>query len=427
MVTKKEVDLNNKTVKVDKKNKQIKMEKDVNKQFNKKKKFNFIEFYSNLIVDNPIKVIIIMLFIAVFSILSLGGLVTENAAVDEILPPSMPVVSAIQKLNENLGGGESTAFMVVLELDPVIGSDIIDIRDPRVLRYSQLLSKQIMQIEDVVSVSGIGTNTYGLNGDSYVNDIVTAKKIIDDNPVVFSRMVNDKYTLSIIRVGANQGFDVGDLTIQVQKIIDNTEKPEGISSIMAGEQIAKKISEDLTGPDSSKTTMISLFAIILILLLTFRSGVYGTLPLFTIIFGVIFTFGFIVVSGTKFSSISGGAISMIVGIGIDFGIQTIMRFKQELAKLAKPVLALKKTMQNVLKPMFITTLASFMGFWAMTLGDFTILQDLGKTMAFGVTFCFIAAVTVVPAILILWELHKPKMFTDGFEGIKIFNKVFFAK
>jgi len=411
-------------IKMDIKNK-ISKKKRIDKTNQKKEKFNFTKFYSNLIIENPVKVIIVMMIISILSIMSMGGLVTENSSVDEILPSSMPVVSAIQKLNDNLGGGESTAFMVVLELDPIIGTDIVDIRDPRILRYSQLLSKQIIQIDDVVSVSGIGTNTYGLNGNSYVNDIETSKKIIDNNPVVFGRMVNDKYTLSIIRVGANQGFDVGDLTVQVQKIIDNTEKPEGVSAVMAGEMIAKKVSEDLTGPDSSKTTMISLFAIIIILLVTFRSGVYGTLPLFTIIFGVIFTFGFIVVSGTKFSSISGGAISMIVGIGIDFGIQTIMRFKQELANLAKPVLALKKTMENVLKPMFITTLASFMGFWAMTLGDFTILQDLGKTMAFGVTFCFIAAVTVVPAILILWELHKPKIFTNEFEGIKIFNKIYF--
>jgi len=381
----------------------------------KKEKFNFIKFYSNLIVENPIKVILITLFISILCFTTFSNLVVENMNVDEILPEDFPVVNAIQKLNENLGGGENTAFMIVLELDPEIGSNINDIRYPEVLRYSRILSKQIQQLEDVTKTTGIGTETYRLNNNQPVNSLDLSKSIIEKNEYAFSRIVNEKKSLTIIRVNANKGFDVKLLVNEVQKIIDNTESPQGIKTLMAGENIAKKISEDLTGPDSQKTTMISLIAIILILLITFRSGVYGSIPLFTIIFGVIWTFGFIVVGGIKFSSISSGAISMIVGIGIDFGIQTIMRFKQELA-FANPVLALKNTMENVLKPMFITTIASFIGFWAMTYGDFSILRDLGQTMAFGVTFCFIAAVTVVPAILILWELHKPEYFKKKVEA-----------
>jgi len=368
----------------------------------------FIEDYSKLIVNHPYIVLIIAILLSIGSLSVFNLIKIDNPDVDEILPSDFAVVSAMNKLGDNLGGGEGTAFMIVVELDPELGSNsIYDIRDPEVVRYTKLLKEQIINVEDITGASGLGDNVYTLNDDKAVNKLDDVKKIVDDNPITFGRIVNDKYSLTVIRVFANEGFDVGELQVEVQKIIDNTPKPTGVKTLLAGESIAGKISEDLTGPDSSKTTMISLLAIIMILFLTFRNPMYTLLPLFTIIFGVIWVYGFMAVTGIKMTNFSSGAIAMIIGIGIDFGIQTIMRFKQELAE-AKPVLAMQKTMENVLKPMFITTLASVIGFYAMTLGDFIILGELGKIMVLGVIFCFIAAVTVVPVFSILWETHKPK-------------------
>ncbi|MDA3856047.1 MAG: MMPL family transporter [Candidatus Woesearchaeota archaeon] len=382
---------------------------------------NLIHEYAKIIVNHPFLVIVFALLISVGSFSIYDRLIVDNPNVDEILPDTFSVVDGIQKLSDNLGGGESTAFMIVVELDPELGSNIYDIRDPEVVRYTNILSNQVVGIQDVTGSDSLGNNIYNLNDDKPINNLKDVKELMNDNSNTFDRIVNDKYTLTIIRVYANQGFEVGELQTQVQKIIDNTQKPQGIKVQLAGEAIAGKISEDLTGPDSSKTTMISLFAIIAILLLTFRHPIYTVLPLFTIIFGVIWVFGFIAAAGIKMTNFSSGAISMIIGIGIDFGIQTIMRFKQELAS-AKPVLAMQKTMENVLKPMFITTIASFIGFWSMTYGDFIILGELGKIMAFGVIFCFLAAITVVPAISVLYELHKPKKKLNS--PFKIIKKLF---
>lgn len=372
---------------------------------------DFIKIYAKTIVTHPLWVIIISLLITFAGFSIYDRIVIKNPNVDEILPNSYPVVDGIQKLSDNLGGGEGTAFMIVIELDPQIGSNIVDIRDPQIVRYTKLLTNQLTNVEDITGSSSLGENIYELNNQKPVNDIQTIKKLIEANPDTFSRIVNDKYTLTIIRVFANEGFDVSDLQIEVQKIIDNTPKPQGINALLAGEEIAGQISQDLTGPDSTKTSIISLLAIIFILFLTFRHPIYSTLPLFTIIFGVFWVFGFMAATSLKMTNFSSGAISMIIGIGIDFGIQTIMRFKQELAT-AKPVIAMQKTLENVLKPMFITTLASFIGFWSMTYGDFIILGELGKIMAFGVIFCFLAAITVVPAISVLYELHKPQRFKN---------------
>ncbi len=381
----------------------------------------FVKAYASFVVDHPFMVVLLALIITLVGGSFYGQLENNNPSVDEILPADMPVVAGITKLSDDLGGGESTAFMVVVELDPQIGSQINDIRDPEVVRYTNLLSKQIEKVEDVTGTSGLGNNIYSLNSNSYANSLKDVKQIVNDNPNTFGRIVNDKYSLTIIRVYANEGFDVGFLVNEVTKVLENTPKPTGVKTVLAGEEIANKISEDLTGPDSQKTTNISLLAIVVILLITFQSIIYGALPLLTIIFGVLWTLAFMAVVGIAMSSFTAGAISMIVGIGIDFGIQTIMRYRQELEQ-SNPVLALEQTLENVLTPMFVTTIAAFIGFWSMTFGDFSILGELGKIMALGVIFCFLAAATVVPAISVLYEKYKPKKKLNS--PIKVIKKLF---
>lgn len=368
---------------------------------------SFIKMYAKFVVTYPFVIVLFALFITGYSIMSLDQLTTKSPGVDEILPDTLEVTQGLYKLTDNLGGGESTAFMIVLELEPELGSDIIDIRDPRVLDYSQRIGAQLMSVEDVTGYDGFDKVLTELNGGGKLNSFPEIKKIFEENEGKFGRIVNEKYSLAIMRVYANQGFKVEEIVNEVQKIIDNTEKPVGFKVLLSGEEIAQKISEELTGPDSAKTSNISLAAIVVILLITFRSLIYSFLPLLTIIFGVIWMLGFMAVSGIAMSSFTAGAISMIIGIGIDFGIQTIMRYKQELAS-ANPVLALQKTLENVLKPMFITTCAAFMGFWSMTMGDFLILGELGKAMAFGVIYCFLAAATIVPALSVIYEKYKPK-------------------
>lgn len=363
--------------------------------------------YSKFVVHHPILLIIITLVITFIGATFYDNLGVKNPSVDEILPSDLPVVQGIKKLSDDLGGDQSTAFMVVIELEPEGLGSINDIRDPEIVKYSHIIEKQILEVNEITGTSGIGSITYDINNNVYPNSVTDVRSVIDNNQFAYSRIVNEKYTMALIRVYAIQDFDVEYLVEEVQKIIDNTPKPVGINVQLAGESIANKISEDLTGPDSQKTTNISLLAIVVILLITFRTIVYGLLPLFTILFGVLWTFAFMGIAGIKMSGFTAGAISMIVGIGIDFGIQTIMRYRQELAS-ANPVLAMEHTLENVLKPMFITTVAAFIGFWSMTFGDFMVIGELGKIMALGVVFCFFAAATVVPAICVIYEKYKPK-------------------
>jgi len=102
---------------------------------------------------------------------------------------------------------------------------------------------------------------------------------------------------------------------------------------------------------------------------------------------------------------------MIMGIGIDFGIQVVTRYRFELLNIPAlkerhpdldigPKDAMAVTLNNVIVPMLTTTLAALIGFQAMSLGKLTFLGDMGTMMSYGVAASMVAAITIVPAIII---------------------------
>ncbi len=65
-------------------------------------------------------------------------------------------------------------------------------------------------------------------------------------------------------------------------------------------------------------------------------------------------------------------------------------------------------MNNVITPMLTTTLAALIGFQAMSLGRLTFLGDMGTMMSYGVAASMIAAITIVPAIILIIDTMNMK-------------------
>ena len=183
------------------------------------------------------------------------------------------------------------------------------------------------------------------------------------------------------------------------------------------------------GPDMAKTSLYSLIGILVIILVLFRSIKYGFTPMTTIIFGTLWAMGYVGFIGMGMSSQTSGVLSMIMGIGIDFGIQVVTRYRFELENIPGlmerhpnmdlgPKDAMAVTLNNVIIPMLTTTLAALIGFQAMSLGKLTFLGDMGTIMSYGVAASMVAAITIVPALVIIidtTDIKKHMKFIKRFE------------
>jgi hypothetical protein len=278
------------------------------------------------------------------------------------------------------------------------------VRDPEVLRYVDLLAKRSKLVYGVVSVESAADVIKEANNGRIPPSLQSVKSLLEKNEMAEQRISNyisDDYTMTVVRLNLLEDVDA-DVAVEELREVVNIDKPQGVSVEISGGPVIEVTMKELAEETMGMTSFVSFALIILILIIIFASIKYGLIPLLTIVFGLIWAIGMLVLAGFEITPQTSGVMAMIMGIGIDFGIQVTKRFRYEL-KSQKREDAMVDTLKNVFYPMCITTIAAVVGFKCLALGKLPVMADMGTMMATGVVFCMVAALTVVPAVLVLLE------------------------
>lgn len=363
-----------------------------------------VEKFAKFVSHNHILVFSICIAFTVIAAIGTQLMETQDIDYQDMLPENYDVIKAFTLIGEDFGSTNSGTIVIYIDSDYPNSNEVTRITDPDVVRYSLTLENYFYYLDDVEAVNGFGQlveETYGIVPNS-LNDIQAVA-----TSTYGTSYVSEDETMILISLSLSEDVDGEILTEEVSQLIDNIEKPAGISVELSGDVFEDVIVNETLSPDIQRTSIFSMIAIIIILSLLFKSPKGVAIPLMTIIFGIIWAFGFLGITGGGLSSMTSGSISMIMGIGIDFGIQIMSRFKQEL-KTSKKEIAMQKTLQGTLVPILTTALACLIGFRAMGLGELSMMGELGNIMSLGVLFCMLAAITIVPCLLLIFTKDKPK-------------------
>lgn len=359
-----------------------------------------IKNYSRFVSKHPYLIMLLVGMFSIFMILQLGNLRFENKGNKDMLPDGVEVIDEFTYISNEFDGTDSIQILVKLNPTVINSTQPRDIRDPQIMRYIDLLSTRLEQMDEITSTDNPAKTLKMLNNGTIPN---TAQEIKEFTNYL---AISDDYNSALIK--ANIDNAKGDeLYNNLMQIIYTTPKPSRVEVKISGEIITDVVMEGLMGSDMGKTSKYALIGIFVVIIFIFRSLKYGLTPLSTILFANIWSFGMLGFLGMPITSVMTGVSSMIMGIGIDFGIQVVYRYKYEM-KTKKPQKAMEDTLSNVIMPMSTTTLAALIGFRAMSLGELTMMADIGTMMTYGVLFSMIAALTFVPAILVIFENYGGK-------------------
>jgi predicted RND superfamily exporter protein len=389
-----------------------------------------IQTYSDIITRFPVIVLVVMLLVTVFAIHLTGTIQTKKSDIKSMLPQDVEAINTLNSIENEFGSTNMVSF--ALEIDPAYtGSDEVrDVRDPRVIIYMDQLSTLALHTDNVIEVASPASILRTINDGRLPRSIREVQEITDQNGL-FDRYISKDYTLALVSIRTTDDVDLNSLEQELEKILQQTPKPPGITSNLGGTVMESLKMQQAIAPDMGKTSTYSLVGILIIVLVMFRSIKYGLTPLTTIILGSIWAMGYVGLIGMGMSSQTSGVLSMIMGIGIDFGIQVVTRYRFELQNLSSlkqhhPQLqfghreAMAVTLNNVIFPMLTTTLAALIGFRAMSLGRLTFLGDMGTMMSYGVAACMLAAITVVPAIILTVDTTNVKnMYRRLMKNLKV--------
>lgn len=373
-----------------------------------------LERYGHFVAKRPFLVLGIALFFVIISIFAASQVKTTAPSYQEMMPKQMAEIDAMNFIRDEFGtAGESAT--VAIEINPRYANsdEVRDIREPRVMKYCDLLEQKIVRMKNVIGATSAVDLFKQMNAGHIPQSKIEIIEFMSQGRDQFAQYITKDYSLAVINIqlaGMTSIKEREEFVAELKQIVAETEAPAGVKTSLVGSQLIMIELRNQISPTMASTSIVSLLGILVIVFLLFMSIRHGMISLMGLVVGVILAFGAFALAGVEISSQMSGGIAMIMGVGIDFGIQVVTRFRQELQSSSGEQ-AIATTLANTMRPMLITVIAALIGFSSLSLGKMTVLGELGKMMSAGVLMCFLGAITVIPSILIINEKYsKAKVF-----------------
>ena len=153
-----------------------------------------------------------------------------------------------------------------------------------------------------------------------------------------------------------------------------------------------------TGTTTSVVLPAALLLIIIFLAVAYRDPVDIGIGLLAIIMTLLWTFGFIGYVGIPFAVLLIAVPPILIAIGIDFGIHSINRYREERVTGLGISESMMRTTDQMSVAFAIVVGTSAIGFLSNVVSAFPPTQDFGLVAAIGIIFTFLIFGVFVPAL-----------------------------
>ena len=250
-----------------------------------------------------------------------------------------------------------------------------------------------------------------------LSSVVTDTATADTRPELKELFRSEDGSFEMLLINLNVA-DAGDAAKAVVGLLREhlTETtPQGLEVHVTG---ASAISSDYleavqAGTDS--TTVITVVLVILVLLAIYRAPLAALIPLLTI--GVAFAvsrgiLGFLAEAGWQVSStLATFLVVMVFGVGTDYAIFLISRYREEVGHETDWHDAARITVRRIGAVIAASAGTVIVGMVAMGVGDFQMIASMGPGIAIAVAITLFANLTLSPSLLsifghyLFWPLH----------------------
>jgi len=155
---------------------------------------------------------------------------------------------------------------------------------------------------------------------------------------------------------------------------------------------------DTTGTTTGVVLPAALLLIVVFLTVAYRDPVDIGIGLLAIVMTLLWTFGFIGYAGIPFAVLLIAVPPILIAIGIDFGIHSINRYREERVTGLSISESMTRTTDQMSVAFAIVVGTSAIGFLSNVVSAFPPTQDFGIVAAVGIVFTFLIFGVFVPAL-----------------------------
>ncbi|MBN1290338.1 MAG: MMPL family transporter [Candidatus Latescibacteria bacterium] len=228
------------------------------------------------------------------------------------------------------------------------------------------------------------------------NEIADLRREIDDDSLIFGRIISHDYTRTIIMAHLGEGYNQHEVDAEAKRIQAQYNGPEKIYVLgepIIGEEVDRAIEGDI------KKLFPVAFALLLVLfLLFFRSFTGVILPAGVIVLSVIWTMGLAGHIGYPLTVVSSTIPVLLVAVASSYGIHVVHSYHYFLHRESSIDNALSLAVKSIRKPVIITGITSAIGSATLFAFRVTSIREFGLLSAAGFIFAMVLALTLVPAV-----------------------------
>jgi hypothetical protein len=170
---------------------------------------------------------------------------------------------------------------------------------------------------------------------------------------------------------------------------------------ITGSALTKVELADMVVRGQINSLIFAMVVIFFLISLIFRSPKAGILSSLPLSIAIIVLFGLMGLLGISLDIATALLSSIMIGVGVDYTIHFLWRFKIERARGLDHKEAATVTLCTAGRGIFFNAVSVIIGFLALSLSNFAPMRYFSALIVLSITICLISALVLVPAIVVL--------------------------
>ncbi len=365
-----------------------------------------LHFFGHLVSTKPKTIIVSALILAALSAVGILFVVVDTNP-NSYYQKSDPVVYAADLIDEHLGGSQNIS--VVFQGD---------IKEPAMMAKIAWMEDTLSKMDEVGNTTSIARVVKQMSraindpGDPGYDKIPETRNAIaqyfelysmSGDPEDFEKMVDFPYEHALVTARINKTSTTV-LTRVVERIQEMTAGDSDVLLVGGFGVVLSDLAHAVVNGQILSLFMATGIVAILLMFL-FRSPAAGLISAIPLALSMIILFGLMGIFGIELNIATAMLSSIMIGVGIDYTIHFLWRYKEERKNGLDYSEAMTQTLTTTGRGIIFNALSVIIGFSVLMISSFMPVRFFGFLVVVSILACLIGALVLIPALCLV---IKPK-------------------
>jgi len=371
-------------------------------------RFSF-QTYFGVITRRPVWTLVPVILITILLAWHLPRLSFKTTIYDLIIE-SLPEAQGYRDFRDLFGSDEIIRLVIMAD----------DVLDPTTFTKITQLSEACSQIAGVRRIISLPEvkKSVDLRSEWTMAKFTTMLAPVE----LFKRnLISDDHRTTIITLVLGYDADKATVIDAVEKLI--LENGKSLRLYQIGIPLVSEALAQYSQQDFLRLTPITIVIIAILLVILFRSFHCLFLPLACVLLSMVWTFGYMALSGVSVTMLTIIVPVLLIAVGTAYCLHICSEYLNQARQEPSSKAACRATFTRMAFPITLAVLTTIFGIGSLMINRITAIREFAQFACFGIASLLIIALTFLPAMLALLPLPK-RMDLGAAKGLeRLFDKL----